>query len=161
MTPTTNRMKTPDSFAAALRLLTTRERSERELAEGLQRKGFDETTCRETLARCRALGYLDDARFARCRARQLLESGRAVGKRLLLDLRQHGIAEEQARQTLAELEQETDQDAVLAELLQRRFPRFDYHGADDRERRRVIHYFLRRGFDLAVVLERIKVRVPD
>jgi hypothetical protein len=25
----------------------------------------------------------------------------------------------------------------------------------------VIHYFLRRGFDLAVVLERIKSTVPD
>jgi regulatory protein len=154
-------MKTSDPFAAALRLLTARDRSERELAERLRRKGFDESTCLETVARCRELGYVDDARFARSRARQLMESGRAVGKRLLLDLQQHGIAEALAGETRAELEQKRDQDAVLTELLQRRFSGFDYDQADDRERRRVIQFFLRRGFDLAVVLDRIRGRVQD
>jgi regulatory protein len=154
-------MKTPDPLATALRLLTTRDRSERELAERLRRKGFDEPDCRETVARCRELGYLDDARFARGRARQLMESGRAVGKRLLLDLQQHGIDETLARETLSELEQERAPDTILVDLLQRRFPGFDYDQADDRERQRVIQYFLRRGFDLAVVLDRIRGRVLD
>lgn len=154
-------MKKPDAFAAALRLLTTRERSEQELAERLRIKGFPEEASREAVIRCCELGYLDDERFARCRARQLLESGRAVGKKLLIDLQQHGVSEVLARETLAELEEEFDQKAVLMELLQRRFGSFDYYQAEDREKRRVIHYFLRRGFDLTTVLECIKGRVVD
>ena len=161
MTRHSSRMKKPDAFAAALRLLTARERSEQELTERLKVKGFTEEACREAVTRCRELGYLDDRRFARCRARQLLESGRAVGMRLLIDLQQHGIAEALARETLAELDQEFNQQIILAELLQRRFGRFDYYKAEDREKRRVIHYFLRRGFDLAAVLECIKGRMID
>jgi len=34
----------------------------------------------------------------------------------------------------------------------RRFPDFSWAAADDRERRRVTHYFQRRGFPLALVL---------
>jgi regulatory protein len=154
-------MRNSDAFAAALRLLTRREHSVRELAERLQRKGFDEEACCAAIARCRELGYVDDARFARSRARQLLQSGRAVDRRLLLDLQQHGIPEGQAREVVAELEREFPREAVLQALLERRFPRFDYQAADDRERRRVVNYFLRRGFALAVVLEQIQGRVLD
>lgn len=161
MTRHTLRMKKPDAFAAALRLLTARERSEQELAERLKVKGFPEEVTWEAIIRCRELGYLSDERFARCRARQLLESGRAVGKKLLIDLQQHGVCEVLARETLTELEEEFDQKAVLMELLQRRFGSFDYYQAEDREKRRVIHYFLRRGFDLTTVLECIKGRMID
>jgi regulatory protein len=154
-------MSNSDAFAAALRLLARREHSVRELADRLQRKGFDEAACCAAIARCRELGYVDDARFARSRARRLLQSGRAVGHRLLLDLQQHGITEEQAREVIAEMEGEFPLEAVLQALLERRFPRFDFQEADDRERRRVVNFFLRRGFALATVLEQIQGRVLD
>ncbi len=154
-------MRNSSPFAAALRLLTQREHSIRELADRLQRKGFDEAACCAAIARCRELGYVDDARFARSRARQLLQSGGAVGRRLLLDLQQHGISEEQAREVIAELEGEFPRELVLQALLERRFPRFDYHAADDRERRRVVNYFLRRGFTLAEVLDLFKGRLLE
>jgi regulatory protein len=154
-------MRNSDPLAAALRLLTQREHSIRELADRLQRKGFDEAAICAAVARCRELGYVDDARFARCRARQMLQSGRAVGARLLLDLQQHGIPEGLAREAIAELEREFPRQSVLRILLERRFPRFDFHAADDRERRRVVNFFLRRGFALATVLEQIQDRVLD
>lgn len=149
-------MRNPDPFAAALRLLTQREHSVRELADRLQRKGFDESACFAAIARCRELGYVDDARFARSRARLLLQSGRAVGRRLLLDLQQHGIPEEQAREVIAEMEGEFPRETVLQALLERRFPHFDYQAANDRDRRRIVNYFLRRGFALAEVLDLVK-----
>jgi regulatory protein len=149
-------MRNSDPFAAALRLLTKREHSIRELADRLRRKGFDEAACSAAIARCRELGYVDDARFVRSRARQLLQSGRAVGQRLLLDLQQHGIAEEQAREVIAEMEGEFPPAGIMQALLERRFPHFNYQAADDRERRRVVNYFLRRGFALASVLDLVK-----
>ncbi len=145
-----------DAFNAALRLLKTRERSEKELASRLQRKGFEADAISAAVDRCREYGYVDDSRFARCRARQLLTGGRAVGARLRRELQLAGIAEELAEQTLAELKADFNEEALLAELLERRFPSFDYRQADDREKRRVVNYFLRRGFALAAILEQLK-----
>ncbi len=53
------------ALEAALRLLSYRPRSERELHERLVRKGFARAIADETLGRLRELGYLDDAAFAR------------------------------------------------------------------------------------------------
>lgn len=145
-----------NAFNAALRLLKTRERSEKELASRLQRKGFETEIIIATVDRCREYGYVDDARFARCKARQLLTSGRAVGGRLRRELQLAGVAEELAEQTLAELKEDFSEETLLTGLLQRRFASFDYGQADDREKRRVVNYFLRRGFALATVLEQLK-----
>jgi len=141
---------------AALNLLARRDRSEGELTERLRRKGFAEEEIAATLERCREYGYLDDARFARRRAQNLMSSGRAVGGRLRAELKQQGIAEELARQVAEEAENNIDCDRLLSELLERRFPGFSYAEADDRRRWRVIHYFLRRGFALERILAHCK-----
>lgn len=144
------------SWNAALGLLARRDRSAEELAARLRRKGFTEDDIAATLERCREYGYLDDARFARQRARSLVSSGRAVGGRLRAELKQQGIDEELARQAAEEAENAIDRDQLLVELLERRFPGFSYEHADDRRRRRVIHYFLRRGFAFERILAHCK-----
>jgi regulatory protein len=142
-----------NALSAAFRLLALRDRSEKDLSVRLQRKGFGAEEISATLERCRELGYVDDERFARQRAKILLAEGRAVGYRLLAELKQQGIAEELARRALAEAEQEIDLDQVLEALLRRRFDDFCFAAADDRQRRRVINYFQRRGFSPARVLQ--------
>ena len=149
-------MSATSPWNAALALLARRDRSEGELAARLRRKGFTEEEIAATLERCREYGYLDDARFARQRARSLVSNGRAVGGRLRAELKQQGIDEELARQAAEEVENDIDSDQLLAELLERRFPGFSYAEADDRRRRRVIHYFLRRGFSLDRILAHCK-----
>ncbi|NIQ98479.1 MAG: regulatory protein RecX [Desulfuromonadales bacterium] len=141
---------------AALRLLAHRDRSEAELAERLGRRGHDDKEIADVIERCRQWGYLDDLRFARMRARSLIDSGRAVGRRLLHDLRQRGVDEQTAALVLEEIATETDEDELLEVLRQRRFADFDYARADERQRRRVINFFLRRGFALNRVLAVLK-----
>lgn len=148
-----------DAFNAALRLLKTRERSEKELTSRLQRKGFEADAITAAVDRCREYGYVDDSRFARCKARQLLNSGRAVGGRLRRELQLAGVREELAEQTLAELKEDFSEETLLSELLERRFASFDYGQADDREKRRVVNYFLRRGFALAMIMNQLKKQV--
>jgi regulatory protein len=144
------------AMEAALRLLAHRDRSEAELAERLGRRGHDEKEIRAALERCRELGYLDDLRFARMRARSLVRSGRAVGRRLLQDLKQKGVEAQTAARVLDELDEETDEDELLENLLQRRFADFEFADADVKQRRRVINFFLRRGFTLDRVLAILK-----
>jgi regulatory protein len=147
-----------DALAAALRLLARRGRSEAELAGKLRQKGFSEETITAVMTRCRQLGYLDDARFARERARELMRGGRAVGRRVLVDLQQRGVAETIALAAVEEAAQEFGEDALLADLLRRRFPDFTWPAADDRQRQRVVNYFLRRGFSLTRVLSFLRER---
>lgn len=149
-------MSATSPWSAALALLARRDRSEGELAVRLRRKGFTEKDIAATLERCREYGYLDDARFARQRARNLVGNGRAVGGRLRAELKQQGINEELARQAAEEAENDIDPDRLLSELLERRFPGFSYAEADDRRRRRVIHFFLRRGFAFERILAHCK-----
>jgi regulatory protein len=96
---------------------------------------------------------VNDARFARLRARQLLSAGRAVGPALLADLKQQRIGEAVARQAIADLEEEFSQAEILHDLCQRRFPEFDFQTADDRSRRRVFNYLRRRGFAPALLFQ--------
>ncbi len=85
-----------------------------------------------------------------------MASGRAVGSRLLAELKQQGLDEQTARAASEEASSEIDQDQLLTDALQKRFASFCYAEADDRQRRRVIQYFLRRGFSLSRVLTILK-----
>ncbi len=143
-------------MSAALRLLALRGRSEAELTHRLQQKGFSAETIAACLQRCRELGYVNDRQFADDRARILLGQGRAVGPRLLAELRRSGIDETLAREALDKADAEIDADRVLTQMLERRFPGFDYQNADDRQRRRIIHFFMRRGFSLDRILDAVK-----
>lgn len=149
-------MTAANPLAAALRILTLRDHSEQDLEDRLRRKGFSAQDIAATLARCKELGYLDDRRFARQRAQSLLESGRAVGHRLVAELKQQGIDAELAQRAASSAETECDPDQVFNDLRQRRFAGFCYAEADERQRRRVIQYFLRRGFSLSRILALLK-----
>jgi len=59
----------------AFRILARRDHTCKELAVKLRRKGFDRATTDGALARCRELGYLDDAKTAVMIAGHLADSG--------------------------------------------------------------------------------------
>ena len=90
------RSSVSEAYAAALRLLTRRGYAEAELSGRLRDKGYSAEEADAALARCRDLGYLNDAHFAQQRALALLRNGRAVGRRARLDLRQRGIDDDLA-----------------------------------------------------------------
>jgi regulatory protein len=146
-----------DPWVVALRLLTRRDHSKAELKKRLVEKGAGPEQITEILHRCEELGYLDDLRYAAGRARTLMGLGRAVGHKILIDLRQRGISSELAEQALAQARDEYNDQQVLEDLLERRFPQFDYRTASDNERRRVIHFLQRRGF----LLDRIMAQLTQ
>jgi len=145
-----------DPFAVALRILTYRDRSTSELAKKLRDRGFSRDETEATVDRCRELGYLDDKRFAATRARSLVSSGRAVGIRLLNELKKAGIDRTLAETALAEVENETDLRELIRELRQRKFPDFDFGTADDKEKNRVVNFLQRRGFPISMILDVLK-----
>ena len=152
----TSKSNDSDAFAAALRVLTRQDRSEAELRSKLKQFGFSASVIDQAVEQCQDYNYLDDQRYALERAKALFRSGRGVGHKVLLDLRRRGIDETTASQALAEVSREFETAALLREQLQRRFPDFSYASADERQRRRVISYFQRRGFLLGEIFQVIK-----
>jgi len=134
--------------ATALRLLTGRDHSEAELQRKLLQLGFSAEEAEEARQYCREYGYLNDQRYALERARMLMRNGRGVGAKVLLDLRKRGIDEQSAQTALEQASEEFDPHALLRQQLNRKFPGFNYHQAEDKMKRRVVSYFQRRGYHL-------------
>jgi len=149
------------AWETTVRLLSRRDRSERDLRRRLSRRGYGEAEVDDAIARAYRCGYLDDARLAHQRAQQLLAAGRAVGPRLRQELRRAGLGEEAVAAAADAAEDAIDSETVLRDLLQRRYPGFDFTTADDRQRRRVIGYFLRRGFPSELVFRVLRTPGDD
>jgi regulatory protein len=136
-------------------MLNRRDFSVAELTRRLAGKDLAPDQVKAVIDRCLELGYLDDARYAVQRARSLMRQGRAVGVRILIDLRRSGIDESTAQQALEQARTEQSDADVLGELIERRFPLFDFGASTDKERRRIVQFLLRRGFPLDSILKKL------
>jgi len=139
------------ALESALRLISHRPRSERELRDRLARKAFERPIIEHALGRLRQMGYLDDAAFARfwTETRQAL---RPRSRRLLTgELRRRGVGQEQAEQATAAV---SDEEAAY-EAASRRLRAL--HGEEyQRFRERLGRFLTRRGFSYDVARRTIE-----
>jgi regulatory protein len=96
-----------EALAIATRALARREHSRRSLRERLQRAGVGESELEDALAELERVGLLDDARFARERARVLAERGKGDAA-IRFDLERSGVGAAEAEGALADLEPERE-----------------------------------------------------
>ena len=143
-------------FARALRILGRRDHSEAELRQKLEKFDYLAPAIDEVIERCYSYNYLNDERYAQAKSREMLRNGRGVGPRILLELRRRGIKEDLAYAALLSAAEEIPPEEVFLQQLERRFAGFNYAEASDKERRRVISYFQRRGFDLGTIFSLLK-----
>jgi regulatory protein len=115
----------------ALRALSHRDRSRRELEQRLGRAGIPAEERDEALDELAAAGLLSDARFAEARARGLA-SRNASDSLIRQDLRRHGIDREEIGEVLEGLEGEAERAARI----------FERRGGGDR----ALRYLAAKGF---------------
>jgi regulatory protein len=96
-----------DALAIATRALARREHSHRSLRERLQRAGVGESELEDVLTELERVGLLDDARFARERARVLAERGKGDAA-IRFDLERAGVDAAEVEAALAELDPERE-----------------------------------------------------
>ncbi|RLC58712.1 MAG: RecX family transcriptional regulator [Chloroflexi bacterium] len=139
------------AMASALRLLSYRQRSEREMRDALRSKGIPEAIAGETLDRLRELRLLDDQAFAEAWT-ESRQRHRPRGRRMLLaELAQKGVERELAQASVAEIDEEAD--ALRAGRKRSQTLR----GREFREfRRRLGDFLARRGFGYDVCEATIK-----
>jgi regulatory protein len=134
----------PLAMGRALNLLGFRARSEAEIRERLARYGFVGETIDAVVVRLEELGYLDDAEFARAKAR---EKARRYGpRRVSVELKKSGIGEALAREVV---QQEFAGRSEVGEARSAAARRYNGRGSDA-EARRVYGFLVRRGYSAEV-----------
>jgi len=143
---------------AALAYLSRFSASEQHLREilwrKLQRRDWPEGTSQDeargwidaALSRLKDWGYLDDAAYARARARALLQRGKPV-RTIAADLTARGVAGHQIEAALAALESGPEDELDLRSArryLRRRF------GAGPPDREKMLAVLARAGFSYAI-----------
>ena len=104
----------PDAVEQALRALRYRDRSTAELDTRLEQHGIDAEEREQALETLERLGYVDDERFARMRAKQL--AARGSGDALIRhDLERRGITSEHVEAALSGLEPEHERAAAIVQ----------------------------------------------
>ena len=139
----------------ALRYLASRARTEAQVRARLARAELA-GEADEVVAWLGRLGYLDDAAYARARARALVAPGRAGPRLAERRLRTAGIDRGAARAAvagaLAEAGEGTDGEVALCRsLAERRVRTTDLAALDDRARQRLARFLLGRGFSGSAV----------
>jgi regulatory protein len=145
------------AYVAGLTLLARRELAEAQLRARLARKKFDEDEIDAAVVRLRRERALDDRRTAVACARtevRVRQRGRA---RIVRHIEALGIARDIAREAVAEVFAEVDENELLERALDRRLR----HGAavtDPAVFRRLQRYLLGQGFDPGRVSDLLRRR---
>jgi regulatory protein len=145
----------------ALRYLAARARTEAQVRERLARAELSAEAA-EVVAWLVRLGYLDDAAYARARARALVSTGR-LGPRLAeRRLVAAGIAPGPAREAIAAAVAAADpggegEAALCRALAERRAGGGDLAALDERARRRLARFLLGRGYSGSAVARALGV----
>ena len=134
----------PLAMGRALNLLGYRARSRAEMRERLRGYGYAEETIGRVISRLEELGYLDDTEFARLKAREMAR--RYGPRRVAVELRKGGVAEELAREVV---EEEFAGRSEVGEARSAAARRYNGRGSDA-EARRVYGFLVRRGYSAEV-----------
>jgi regulatory protein len=142
-----------------LRLLDRRARTQKELADRMQRYGFDLEVSKRVLERLRALKLVDDAAFARAYIQERVRLQCEGRRRLYAGLLKRGIAPELIEAALFEtLETDESQACELAAKKKCRA----YTGLPIAvAHRRLIAFLGRKGFDFETIRPIVRKVLPD
>lgn len=139
-------------WARALGLLGARDLSCDELSQRLREKGFDDDAVAWALARLRAEGLVDDARFAEGVARQKLAHQARAKRAVTAALTRRGVDPSVAAAAVAEAQAEAGvdekQNAVRAAEKKLRSLRAE---PPEQQKKKLWAYLARQGFDFDAV----------
>lgn len=134
------------ALTKAYRLLSYRNRCEKELHEALQKSGFEEETVAAVLAECKRQRYLDDASFARAFIQSRIRNRPMGRERLALELKQKGIEAETLQEALDEVIT-TDAGVALADQLAEKQRKKLATQPARKAQQKLADFLRRRGFD--------------
>jgi len=138
----------------ALRLMSYRLRSEKELRERLKKEEYPAAAIDRALEHLRSLRLLDDTAFAHALVHDLILK-KSAGKTLLQrELRKKGISKEIIADTLREMndsEEEIERALNVARTLLKRYQTSRKSTEVKKQQQRITAFLMRRGFEFSII----------
>lgn len=142
----TNRKKV-SCINKAYELLALRAHSIHEISEKLKIRDYDSSEIKDAIERLKELGYLDDAKFSKEYASARVERMRLGPKRIMIDLKRKGFAEELIAETIYDIFGEDEGEMNTAMLAAKKKFRMLKKDVDkDTMKRKLFDHLIRRGF---------------
>ena len=136
-----------------LRLLKFRPRSEYELRQRLKRRGFSESTVKETLFFLKESGLVNDLEFARIWVEARIRKPLGIN-RIKQELKIKGVDKNLIQQAVEIIGDKYNEEKAIKELACRRWEKLK-HIEPVKAKRRLFLYLLRRGFSSERIQEAI------
>ena len=137
---------------AALNILEYKSRTEQELRQKLLAKGFSSALTEDAIEYAASFGYINDLRYAETYILNRMDQ--KSRQKIFADLFQKGIGRDTVEEAWENVSAEDrDEREILRTELQKKLP--DAGSLDEKEKRRLYAYFMRRGFrsgDILAVL---------
>jgi regulatory protein len=139
----------------AAHYLSFRARSQKEMADYLAGKGYDEEVVANTIEWLLTYGYLNDEQFARQWVESRMRS-KPRGKAMLRwELKQKGIGRDEVEEALTEFVDEDVEIEAAMNLLKKKIGRKSIDFTMD-ERKKLAQFLARRGFPSSIIYESIR-----
>jgi regulatory protein len=139
-----------------MHLLETRDYTEKELREKLERGGYSRESTEAAIAYVTSYGYLDDTRYA---ARYIDTYGDRKSRRLIeQELLRKGISRDilvQSRSEEDSFTRRANEEDMIRKLLEKKH--FDPQSADEKERHRLYAMLVRKGFEASAIAEALRL----
>jgi regulatory protein len=135
---------------SAFRILARRDHTCKELAVKLRQKGFDSVAVDGALARCRELGYLDDAKTAAIIAGHLVKNGYGP-LRVRQTLGQKGLDDALIEKALACCGDEEAQVLSARRMLEKKTSQLGREPDPWKRRQKAYRFLIGRGFTSTVI----------
>ena len=127
----------------ALKLITFRDRTQKELREKLIQKGYSENAVEDVIAFLEEYGYINDFKYAQHFINDSVNLKKWGKIRIRSELLKRGVRREVFEKILEEAFEDGVGDVLLSQM-QTRFKNSDL--ANIKERTRIFNFFLRRGY---------------
>ena len=137
----------------ALKLLSYRQRSEKEMCDSLKRKGFDEDIINHTLEYCKERDYLNGRKFAESFIKDKINFSKLGTERIRYELRLKGVSDEIINRVLRVSKDEQLQSAM--ELGEKRL-RLYKDDSKDAKYRKLSGFLQRKGYSYDIIAKVLK-----
>jgi len=116
-----------------------------------------ETLIQEVLLKLKTLKYINDSQFAKWLIESRVSTKKKSRNESLLELYHKGIKSNEAQEFISDNYSSQDELSTLRYLLEKKWPDLNEVRKETKKKTRVINYFLRRGFDYALIKEALSI----
>ncbi len=145
----------------ALRLLSVRARSIKEIRAKLTDKGVEGPVLEKVIEKLLDLNYLDDTEFAGQWARHLAFNLLYGNRRIEASLREKGIPEEIIEKADSKNREELEEKAALSRVLNKKIKGFETRNLDCKQKARLARMLAGRGFPTSLIYEALRNTQED